>query len=160
MVLQRSQSTVVLLNTQDEEPRQPLQHYLISHFTSSYPHLRQGLVDGVTGVVVRPLQGAQQSGAPGFMKGLGQGAIGLVVRPVGGVVDFTYGLLTSVKRFLKYIDSTCKANYTYIVNLGLHLYSLALFLSRLFCFACATKCTLTLRNGLALVRMLRETRKL
>ncbi|XP_026322169.1 vacuolar protein sorting-associated protein 13 [Hyposmocoma kahamanoa] len=82
------------------ETRSPssLSTCFIPHFTSSYPHLRQGLVNGVTGVVVRPLQGAQQSGAPGFIKGLGQGAVGLVVRPVGGVVDFTYGLLTSVKR--------------------------------------------------------------
>lgn len=57
-------------------------------------------MDGVCGVLVRPLQGAQKGGAGGFMKGLGRGAVGLVIRPVGGVVDFTSGLLTSVKRLL------------------------------------------------------------
>lgn len=59
----------------------------------------QGVVDGVRGVLIRPIQGAHEGGAGGFVKGLGRGAVGLVVRPVGGVVDFTSGLLTSVKRW-------------------------------------------------------------
>ncbi|XP_026737163.1 vacuolar protein sorting-associated protein 13-like, partial [Trichoplusia ni] len=60
--------------------------------------LVMGVVDGVRGVLTRPIQGAHEGGAGGFVKGLGRGAVGLVVRPVGGVVDFTNGLLTSVKR--------------------------------------------------------------
>ncbi|KAH9640442.1 hypothetical protein HF086_018108 [Spodoptera exigua] len=60
--------------------------------------LVMGVVDGVRGVLIRPIQGAHEGGAGGFVKGLGRGAVGLVVRPVGGVVDFTSGLLTSVKR--------------------------------------------------------------
>lgn len=56
-------------------------------------------MDGVRGVLIRPIQGAHEGGAGGFVKGLGRGAVGLVVRPVGGVVDFTSGLLTSVKRW-------------------------------------------------------------
>lgn len=56
------------------------------------------MVEGVRGVVARPLEGAQAGGARGFVRGLGRGAVGLLVRPVGGLVDFTSGLLTSVKR--------------------------------------------------------------
>lgn len=52
------------------------------------------------GAVTQPLRGAASGGAGGFVRGLGQGAIGLFVRPVGGLVDFTSGLLASIRRFL------------------------------------------------------------
>lgn len=58
-------------------------------------------MEGVCGLLIRPLQGAAEAGAGGFVKGLGRGAVGLVVRPVGGVVDFTSGLLSSVRRFFE-----------------------------------------------------------
>ena len=33
----------------------------------------RGVSDGITGIVVRPMQGAQKDGVPGFLVGLGQG---------------------------------------------------------------------------------------
>ena len=58
----------------------------------------KGFVDGVTGVVKKPVSGAKQSGASGFVKGLGKGFAGLVTRPTSGIVDFTSTSLDLLKR--------------------------------------------------------------
>jgi vacuolar protein sorting-associated protein 13A/C len=55
-------------------------------------------VNGVTGVVTKPVTGAMQDGASGFFKGLGKGIVGLVARPTGGIVDFASTSLDLVKR--------------------------------------------------------------
>ncbi|XP_052841610.1 intermembrane lipid transfer protein Vps13 [Drosophila gunungcola] len=60
--------------------------------------LVMGFVDGVTGVVTKPVSGARDNGVEGFFKGLGKGAIGLVARPTAGVVDFASGSFEAVKR--------------------------------------------------------------
>ncbi|CAF4006334.1 unnamed protein product, partial [Adineta steineri] len=57
-----------------------------------------GFVDGVTGVVTKPVSGAKKNGALGFVKGLGKGFIGLATRPTGGVVDFASTSLDVIKR--------------------------------------------------------------
>lgn len=46
-----------------------------------------GIVDGLTGVVMNPIQGAKESGFGGFFKGVGKGITGLFVKPVTGVID-------------------------------------------------------------------------
>ncbi|CAG9795097.1 unnamed protein product [Diatraea saccharalis] len=60
--------------------------------------LVMGVVDGVTGVFTKPIEGAREEGVEGFFKGLGKGAVGLVARPTAGVVDFASGSLDAVKR--------------------------------------------------------------
>lgn len=60
--------------------------------------LVMGVVDGVTGVITKPISGAKQEGFGGFFKGLGKGAVGLVARPTSGVIDFASGSLDAVKR--------------------------------------------------------------
>ncbi|XP_037949404.1 vacuolar protein sorting-associated protein 13 [Teleopsis dalmanni] len=60
--------------------------------------LVMGFVDGVTGVVTKPVAGAKEEGVEGFFKGLGKGAIGLVTRPTAGVVDFASDSFGAVKR--------------------------------------------------------------
>ncbi|KAM8714231.1 hypothetical protein ACLKA7_014379 [Drosophila subpalustris] len=60
--------------------------------------LVMGFVDGVTGVVTKPVSGAREQGVEGFFKGLGKGAIGLVARPTAGVVDFASGSFEAVRR--------------------------------------------------------------
>ncbi|CAF1671624.1 unnamed protein product, partial [Adineta ricciae] len=57
-----------------------------------------GFVDGVTGVVTKPVSGAKEGGASGFVKGLGKGFLGLVTRPTGGIVDFASTSLDIIKR--------------------------------------------------------------
>ncbi|KAL0119958.1 hypothetical protein PUN28_007968 [Cardiocondyla obscurior] len=60
--------------------------------------LVMGVVDGVTGVVMKPLSGAKEEGVEGFFKGFGKGVVGLVTRPTAGVIDFASGSFGAVKR--------------------------------------------------------------
>lgn len=82
---------------------------MVSHLNNiflflSHPHTFsthykiQGVVDGVTGVVTKPISGAQAEGLGGFFKGLGKGAVGLVARPTAGIADFASGSLDAVRR--------------------------------------------------------------
>ena len=48
--------------------------------------------------MTKPIAGAKQGGAGGFVKGLGKGFIGLVTRPTGGLVDFASSSLDLIKR--------------------------------------------------------------
>ncbi|KAK7014808.1 hypothetical protein SK128_024379 [Halocaridina rubra] len=57
-----------------------------------------GVFDGVTGVVLRPIEGAREHGVEGFFSGVGKGLAGLVTRPVSGVVDFASTSLDAVMR--------------------------------------------------------------
>ncbi|CAF3871932.1 unnamed protein product, partial [Rotaria magnacalcarata] len=58
----------------------------------------KGFVDGVKGVVSKPIRGARHGGASGFFKG--EGVIGLVARPTGGMVDFVMKLDTHVAHII------------------------------------------------------------
>lgn len=60
--------------------------------------LVMGFFDGVTGVAVKPVEGAMEEGVGGFFKGVSKGMVGLVARPTVGIVDFASGTFDSVKR--------------------------------------------------------------
>nr|CAD7395131.1 unnamed protein product [Timema poppensis] len=60
--------------------------------------LVMGVVDGVSGVIMKPISGAREEGIEGFFKGVGKGMMGLVTRPTAGVIDFASGSLDAVKR--------------------------------------------------------------
>ncbi|KAF1611674.1 UNVERIFIED_CONTAM: Vacuolar protein sorting-associated protein 13, partial [Eudyptes robustus] len=65
--------------------------------TRAGENLTQGVVDGITGVFTKPIEGARQGGVVGFTKGIGKGLIGAVTRPASGLVDFASGSLNAVK---------------------------------------------------------------
>ncbi|KAG6623313.1 vacuolar protein sorting-associated [Phytophthora cinnamomi] len=50
--------------------------------------LSLGVYEGVAGLVLNPMRGAQESGAVGFVRGTITGIIGLPVKPVAGIFDF------------------------------------------------------------------------
>jgi len=60
--------------------------------------LVMGVVDGVTGIVIKPISGAKEEGVEGFFKGVGKGVVGLVTRPTAGIIDFASGSFGAVKR--------------------------------------------------------------
>ncbi|XP_039957880.1 vacuolar protein sorting-associated protein 13 [Bactrocera tryoni] len=60
--------------------------------------LVMGFVDGVSGVVTKPVAGAREEGVEGFFKGVGKGVIGFVAQPTAGVVDFASGSFGAVRR--------------------------------------------------------------
>ncbi|CAF3775950.1 unnamed protein product, partial [Rotaria magnacalcarata] len=70
-----------------------------------------GFVDGVQGVVTKPVSGAKDHGASGFAKGLGKGFLGLVARPTGGVVDFTSTSLDIIKRTAQHEEVLRRVRY-------------------------------------------------
>lgn len=57
----------------------------------------KGLFDGVTGLVTRPIAGAQQEGAAGFFKGIGRGLTGVVVKPIAGTLGMASRITEGVK---------------------------------------------------------------
>ncbi|XP_023247319.1 vacuolar protein sorting-associated protein 13 [Copidosoma floridanum] len=61
-------------------------------------NLISGVVDGVSGVISKPISGAKEEGVEGFFKGFGKGVVGLVTRPTAGIVDFASGSFGAVRR--------------------------------------------------------------
>ncbi|XP_062084056.1 uncharacterized protein LOC133790433 [Humulus lupulus] len=49
--------------------------------------LAKGLFRGVTGILIKPLEGEKTSGVEGFVQGVGRGLIGAATQPVSGVLD-------------------------------------------------------------------------
>ncbi|XP_041957413.1 vacuolar protein sorting-associated protein 13A isoform X2 [Alosa sapidissima] len=60
--------------------------------------LVSGFVSGITGIVTKPIKGAQQEGAAGFFKGVGKGLVGAVTRPTGGIIDMASSTFQGIKR--------------------------------------------------------------
>ncbi|XP_048360331.1 intermembrane lipid transfer protein VPS13A [Sphaerodactylus townsendi] len=60
--------------------------------------LMSGFVSGITGIVTKPIRGAQKEGAAGFFKGVGKGLVGAVARPTGGIIDMASSTLQVIKR--------------------------------------------------------------
>lgn len=67
-------------------------------FARSGKGLVMGVLEGVGGVVTKPISGAKQEGVSGFFKGVGKGMVGLITRPTAGIVDFASGSLGAVRR--------------------------------------------------------------
>ena len=63
-----------------------------------YLNAGMGFIGGISGVVLKPIEGARDEGVGGFFKGVGKGVAGLVTRPTGGIVDFASGTFDTVKR--------------------------------------------------------------
>ena len=55
-----------------------------------------GVTSGLSGLVSRPIEGAQKSGVGGFFKGVGLGLLGAVVKPVMGFTDGVSAVATGV----------------------------------------------------------------
>ncbi|PNI62122.1 VPS13A isoform 6 [Pan troglodytes] len=60
--------------------------------------LVSGFVSGITGIVTKPIKGAQKGGAAGFFKGVGKGLVGAVARPTGGIIDMASSTFQGIKR--------------------------------------------------------------
>jgi len=58
--------------------------------------LLQGLGEGFTGLVDRPIAATEEAGIQGLAKGLAQGVAGLLTRPVAGVLDLIKHTATGV----------------------------------------------------------------
>ncbi|RDD43391.1 Vacuolar protein sorting-associated protein 13C [Trichoplax sp. H2] len=57
----------------------------------------KGLWSGVSGIVTKPIEGAEKEGVSGFFKGVGKGLIGSIAKPTGGVVDMATSTFQGIK---------------------------------------------------------------
>ena len=48
-----------------------------------------GIGNGLKGVIMDPLEGAERKGIAGFFLGAAKGVSGLVLKPVSGIIDAT-----------------------------------------------------------------------
>ena len=74
-------------------------------------HLATGFFRGIADVFVKPVRGAQSSGASGFFSGLGKGVVGLAVKPVVGVVDATTSVVKSMQRSVNKEQETASVRH-------------------------------------------------
>ncbi|XP_076324166.1 LOW QUALITY PROTEIN: intermembrane lipid transfer protein VPS13A-like [Tachypleus tridentatus] len=70
-----------------------------------------GVFEGVTGVVMKPIEGAKEEGVGGFFKGVGKGLIGIVARPTSGVVDLASSGLEAVVKVTDLSDEIKRVRY-------------------------------------------------
>lgn len=70
---------------------------IVRGFESGVQKFIQGILEGVKGVVSKPIKGAAKSGFEGFAKGIGKGLLGLLMKPVIGTTDFLTDTLIGVK---------------------------------------------------------------
>lgn len=78
---------------------------IVRGFESGVQKLIQGFLEGVKGVVIKPIRGAERNGFEGFAKGIGKGLLGLLVKPVIGTTDFLTDTLIGVKGAVESMDS-------------------------------------------------------
>ena len=57
----------------------------------------EGVSGGITGIVEKPIEGAQREGIEGLFKGIGKGIIGAVVKPITGVIDLTTTTIQGIR---------------------------------------------------------------
>jgi vacuolar protein sorting-associated protein 13A/C len=66
-------------------------------------NLFKGVLGGITGVVMKPLDGVKQEGLEGFVKGVGKGLLGIVTKPAGSIVDFTSQSFEGIRKYVCFI---------------------------------------------------------
>lgn len=86
---------------------------IVRGFESGVQKLVQGILEGVKGVVSKPIRGAERNGFEGFAKGVGKGLLGLLVKPVIGTTDFLTDSLIGIKGA---VESTDSASYLNVHN--------------------------------------------
>ena len=64
----------------------------------------EGLSSGVSGLVLKPMEGASEEGAAGFFKGLGKGIVGLPTKTAIGIFDFASSLSEGVRNTTTVFD--------------------------------------------------------
>ncbi|KAK7482167.1 hypothetical protein BaRGS_00026632, partial [Batillaria attramentaria] len=68
--------------------------------------LVMGVVDGVAGILRKPVEGAKREGVGGFFKGVGKGLVGFVTRPTTGMMDFASSSFEGIRRIAEVQDET------------------------------------------------------
>ncbi len=70
----------------------------LSQGTASFA---EGVVSGITGIISKPIEGAEKEGLGGFLKGFGKGIVGAVTKPVVGIFDLASNISEGIKNTTK-----------------------------------------------------------
>lgn len=62
------------------------------------------IASGFEGLALKPIEGAQRSGAGGFFKGVGRGLVGAVTKPVIGVFDLASNVTEGIRNTTTVFD--------------------------------------------------------
>ncbi|KAI9097290.1 hypothetical protein DFS34DRAFT_116945 [Phlyctochytrium arcticum] len=73
--------------------------------TTGATSFARSFASGITGVVSKPLEGAQEEGVGGFFKGLGKGIVGAVTKPVIGVIDLATNVGEGIRNTTTVFDA-------------------------------------------------------
>ncbi|KAL2157330.1 hypothetical protein VTH06DRAFT_6268 [Thermothelomyces fergusii] len=74
--------------------------------TAGANSLLTSVASGVGGLARKPLEGAEQEGALGFIKGIGKGVVGLATKPAIGVLDFASNVSEGVRNTTTVFDGS------------------------------------------------------
>lgn len=79
-------------------------HNVIEGIDQGFRSIYSGLEEGVTGLVVKPFQGARKEGFPGLVKGTITGLSGLILKPMTGICDATSKTAEGLKNTTVHFD--------------------------------------------------------
>ncbi|KAI8811809.1 hypothetical protein BJ742DRAFT_753443 [Cladochytrium replicatum] len=73
--------------------------------TNGVGSFAESVFSGVTGLLVKPIEGAGREGVGGFFKGLGKGVIGVATKPVLGVFDLATNVAEGIRNTTTVFDT-------------------------------------------------------
>ena len=90
-------------------------HWRSRHFRNKPKHALYGITvganslvtsvaSGIEGLALRPLEGAEDGGASGFMQGLGRGLVGVVTKPAAGLFDMASSITEGLRNTTQVFD--------------------------------------------------------
>ncbi|KAL3933375.1 MAG: hypothetical protein SGPRY_000311, partial [Prymnesium sp.] len=68
--------------------------------------LRRGVMEGLTGLISAPIEGAQSQGVAGLIKGIGKGVVGAVVKPTAGMFDLATCTAEGIANTFDFIEES------------------------------------------------------
>jgi len=71
----------------DRQQTQPKPRHVVQGLMTGSAGLGRGVMEGLTGLISAPIEGAQSHGVAGLLKGIGKGVVGAVVKPTAGMFD-------------------------------------------------------------------------
>ena len=63
-----------------------------------------GLIDGMSGLIKKPIEGGKKDGILGAVTGLAKGAIGAVTKPTAGFLDMSAGIIGGIRKTISIND--------------------------------------------------------
>ncbi|KJK94605.1 Vacuolar protein sorting-associated protein [Metarhizium anisopliae BRIP 53284] len=78
--------------------------HALTGVTAGANSLLTSLASGVGGLARKPLEGAEQEGAFGFIKGVGKGVLGLATKPAVGVLDMASNVSEGIRNTTTVFD--------------------------------------------------------